>query len=103
MTAADIRSATEPEANLIREALLREYPDDRERLADLIGCDLMIRENYISDGPGFAGTLAVLFWGEPCFVTVIGDNGATGTNWEVVTLDVGGPYFCQSCSAGFEK
>jgi hypothetical protein len=97
------RHPTTRETDHIREELIKAHPDEWERLADLIPQDLMLMENYISDGPGFAGTLAVLFWGEPCFITVIGDNGSTGHNWEVIQLDNGGPYFCQSCSEGFEK
>lgn len=74
----------------IKNALLKVYPDEWERLADLVRQDLMLTDNYISDGPGFMGTLAVLFWGEPCFVTVIGDNGSTGTNWEVIKTEGNG-------------
>ena len=83
-----VHTATELEVNAIRRTMLLKYPDERTRLFGLMTNDLMIRENYISDGPGFAGTLAVYFWGEPQFITVIGDNGSTGTNWEVINLEV---------------
>lgn len=86
-----IRPANELELIVIRVAVERAYPNDEfilDRIADLTGEEVMLREDYISDGPGFCGKLAVIFWGEPQFVTIIGDNGSTDTNWEVIDVEV---------------
>jgi hypothetical protein len=57
-----------------------------DTLAEWLTPDMiMVRTDYMSDGPGFAGKLAVIFWGEPELFTVLGDNGSTNTNWEVIT------------------
>lgn len=87
----DIRKANELELIAIRVALTRRYFRDEfilERASHLTVDEVMIREDYISDGPGFAGKLAVIFWGEPQFVTIVGDNGSTDTNWEVIDLEL---------------
>ena len=79
-----VRIATWAELEQIRETLLDTYPDQWDRLADLIRQDIMIRTDYVSDGPGFAGSLAVLFWGEPQFITILGDRGSAGIAWEII-------------------
>ena len=87
----DIRKANELELTAIKLALLARYFQDDfiiERAGHLTRDEIMIREDYISDGPGFAGKLAVIFWGEPQFVTIVGDNGSTDTNWEVIDPEV---------------
>lgn len=87
----DIRKANELELIAIRSALRTRYFNDEhllERAHYLTRDEVMIREDYISDGPGFAGKLAVIFWGEPQFVTIVGDNGSTDTNWEVIEPEV---------------
>lgn len=86
-----IRPANELELIAIRVAVERAYPNDdfiTDRLPDLVREEVMVREDYISDGPGFCGKLAVIFWGEPQFLTVVGDNGSTDTNWEVIDVEL---------------
>lgn len=86
-----IRRANELELIAIRVALQRRYPNDdyiRDRIIYLTVDEIMVREDYISDGPGFAGKLAVIFWGEPQFLTIVGDNGSTDTNWEVIEVEI---------------
>lgn len=64
-------------AAIVTDGVLDSYQVER------VACtDILILENYISDGPGFAGTMAFVIYGEPCFTTVLGDNGSTNTNWE---------------------
>ncbi|MHC4237689.1 MAG: hypothetical protein ACYSSM_05495 [Planctomycetota bacterium] len=87
----DIRKANDLELAAIKIALERRYFGDDyilDRAKYLAREEVMIREDYISDGPGFAGKLAVIFWGEPQFMTVIGDNGSTDTNWEVIDVEM---------------
>lgn len=85
-----IRHANVIELEAIREALKVRYPNDDyiQGLIPFIACEeIMVRTDYISDGPGFAGKLAVIFWGEPGFLTIVGDNGSTDTNWEVIETE----------------
>lgn len=87
----DIRRANGLELAAIRIALQFRYYNDEhilDRAKHLTRDEIMIREDYISDGPGFAGKLAVIFWGEPQFVTIVGDNGSTDTNWEVIEVEL---------------
>ena len=86
-----IRKANELELIAIRLALRAKYPNDDyilDRAKYLTVDEIMIREDYISDGPSFCGKVAVIFWGEACFLTVLGDNGCTDTNWEVIDQEV---------------
>ncbi len=87
----EIRRANELELIAIRIALTRHYPNDDyilDRAKYMTVDEIMIREDYISDGPSFCGKVAVIFWGEACFLTVLGDNGTTDTNWEVIDQEV---------------
>jgi len=86
-----IRPANEPELIAICIALRARYHNDDyilDRCKYLTVDEIMIREDYISDGPSFCGKLAVIFWGEACFLTILGDNGCTDTNWEVIDQEV---------------
>jgi len=69
---------------------IRYHADDYilERIPTLLCEEIMVRTDYISDGPGFAGKLAGIFWGEPGFLTIIGDNGSTDTNWQVIEVEI---------------
>jgi hypothetical protein len=87
----EIRPANALELIAIGVALNARYPNDDYILGRIkyLTCDeIMVREDYISDGPGFCGKLAVIFWGEPQFLTIIGDNGSTDTNWEVIEVEI---------------
>lgn len=92
------RFATVAELDAIRAAWKIAGTFENVDLADLICEDIVIHENYISDGPGFWGTLAWIVHGEPQYNTIFGDNGATGTNWEVLSQASDDNYFCQSCN-----
>lgn len=86
-----IRRANELELIAICVALRARYHQDDyilDRCNFLTVDEIMIREDYISDGPSFCGKVAVIFWGEACFLTVLGDNGCTDTNWEVIDQEV---------------
>jgi hypothetical protein len=86
-----IREATLAELVEIRKDLaIRYHGDDYilNRIPHLQRDEIMVRENYISDGPGFAGKLAVIFWGETQFLTVLGDNGSTDTNWQTIDPEI---------------
>ncbi len=75
-----IRAATEAEAVLIRAAIKADdkYSMELYERIDALTCDeIMIRTDYVSDGPGFVGYLAIVFWGEPEFVTVLGKYHAS--------------------------
>jgi hypothetical protein len=88
--APTVRDATLAELIAIRNTLSVRYCND-ELLRDRVTLqrdEIMVRENYISDGPGFAGKLAVIFWGEPQFLTVLGDNGSTDTNWQTIDPEI---------------
>ena len=83
-----IRQVTPDELELIRLALAARYHSDDyilDRIPTLACEEIMLRENYISDGPGFAGNLAVIFWGEPCFLTVIGTSDSA---WRTIEVEV---------------
>ncbi len=87
----DIRKANELELIAICVALRARYHQDDyilDRANYLTRDEIMIREDYISDGPSFCGKVAVIFWGEACFLTVLGDNGTTDTNWQVIDVEV---------------
>ena len=87
----EIRRANELELIAICVALRARYHQDDyilDRANYLTRDEIMIREDYISDGPSFCGKVAGIFWGEACCLTVLGDNGTTDTNWEVIDVEV---------------
>lgn len=79
MDGYDIRKPTEVElrqlATLFNDRWYQDgNPDDEQDVFEqLQGTCIMRVDNYISDGPGYAGPIYTIVWGgDPSFVTIIG-------------------------------
>jgi hypothetical protein len=62
---------------------------DSLSIQDLIAQDVIIRDSYTSDGPGYCGRLAWITHGEPCFNTILGVH--TNNDWYVIEQDLPTP------------
>jgi len=92
--AITIRPATDSESVLIRAAIKKDERysggDLDERIDALHNSEIMVRTDYISDGPGFVGELAVVFWGEPQFVTILckySGRGISPDQWQTIEVE----------------
>lgn len=69
MTIPVIRMASVVEESEVKEAI-REFNQDAD--AGLPGCEIYIRENYITDCPGYHGPVAIVHWnGAPEYINVL--------------------------------
>ncbi len=73
-----IRHANEIERNEVNEAIHKEYfsPADGDKVVDHIkDYNIIVIDNYMSDGSGYHGPVYILVWGEPHCVDVLTRKG----------------------------
>lgn len=90
MIRGEPRLARDSEVPGIMEALIRDsrFPvsdDDRSNGTEAPRADdILVTDNYISDGPGFAGSIAFIVWGEPQFVSILTRPPACDGPWTLI-------------------
>ena len=62
------RKPTEEELRIIASLTCEDGPDEAEYIASR---PVAVFDNYISDGPGYTGTVAIVVWGEPQIISMI--------------------------------
>jgi hypothetical protein len=89
MNAPIIRLASPEEAAEIRAAICRAQADFTPTPDDLSEHAIYIRENYVSDGPGYAGPVAIVHWGGgPDVITTLTFRTAgAGMEWQLSLTD----------------
>lgn len=74
MKGPSIRMASALERSLILAAALPS--SGMETVEELPDCEVYVRENFVSDGPGYSGAVGIVHWsGAPGFLTAFVKRG----------------------------